>query len=178
MFVRKLQAAFPPSLHGTVEVVASKLKKSAHGPTDPRIVTLRGMDLKIPYRIYNDVRWHSRFLSREATLILNCIMTRHHDGHRRQQAATRLYERSEEWTAPFVLLLVGEYVVEIVRDIETALLNMDVEMYRRLASMNVALVQTTHRRVTSYWNEYYRTSYSNPQDYPGFRVLEELTGLK
>jgi hypothetical protein len=43
---------------------------------------------------------------------------RHHDGFGRQRQLKTLLDADEPWTAPFIVQLLGEYVIQICRDIE------------------------------------------------------------
>ena len=63
----------------------------------------------------------SRYLTARQRLILGCIFTRHHNGYVRQQWMRAVVPHAEPWVVPFVLALLGEYVVEIVVDMCRAL---------------------------------------------------------
>ena len=47
------------------------------------------------------------------------IYSRHPDGRVRQRALGTLLDFDEPWTAPFIMQLLGEYVIQICADIET-----------------------------------------------------------
>ena len=87
------------------------------------------------------------------------------------------------------MALLGEYVVQILDDIDTALTPEKIETLGQFISQNEVYWQTTKRRVMSYWNCYYRSdlgSASRPkwaQDflprfnrdgYVGFSITERL----
>lgn len=176
MLAATLQGAFPRRLNESVREAVSVLMPSRHAPTEPREVRLGEERLLIPYRIYNDVALGKVVVGPENSAVLACILTRHHNGFVRQRNAAKLYVEPFDWVVPFVLLLVGEYVSEILSDIERAIPSMDLQTYRRVIAQNHALWETTQRRVTSYWDVYYRRQFPRRDDYVGFRVLSALGG--
>ncbi|MGF6884808.1 hypothetical protein ABIA39_007011 [Nocardia sp. GAS34] len=80
---------------------------------------------------------------------------------------------------PFVVKLVGEYVLDIVVDIQRGLANVATveaahhEAYGRFAATNPEFLHLTSQRVASYWDCYYRNRYPH-RYYPGRIVIEEL----
>jgi hypothetical protein len=72
-------------------------------------------DVSIPYRIYHDPALidTARLTSRQEEL-LDCLLTRHHSGFVRQEHLGRIVCCNHDWTPPFVVQLVGEYVIEIL----------------------------------------------------------------
>ncbi len=81
-------------------------------------------------------------------LILDCLLTRHHDGFVRQRAASRILPADRPWVAPFVVHLIGEYVVEIVAAIAAELAVGDVRLalYRGFARENQGLIALVRAR--------------------------------
>lgn len=87
---------------------------------------------------------------------------------------------------PFVVQLVGEYVIDIVADIERSLdlgpSSPAAAVYGRFVADNGAYFDLTSQRVTSYWNCYQRSRYpvrrpasgSEFDVYPGFSLIESL----
>lgn len=138
--------------------------------------------VRIPYRIYNPPLTGRALheLTAEERSILHCLYTRHHDGHVRQTNAQELLGHDHPWVAPFVVKLIGEYVVEIVDVIRNWLesafdaQSASCDTYRRFASANPTFIQATAQRATSYWNCYYRSTYPNRAEYPAFRALRYL----
>ncbi len=117
----------------------------------------------------------------EAWLFARALQTRSTDGFERQHAARDLLADLQPWGAPFVVALIGEYVVEILDDIATALTP---ERARTLGAFivdNEAYWATTKSRVTSYWNVYYRARWLDEcsraerrDEFVGFRLVEQL----
>jgi hypothetical protein len=144
-------------------------------------VTFDGEDLEIPNRICNAFPArafeHLPPLSRAAA---GCIDTRHHNGHTRQRALGLALSADVDWCAPFVVQLLGEYVVEICTDVETLLIGGSTTYpnvargLRQLAESNPAFIALTRARATSYWSEYYRADFPDIDTYPAIRVLDQI----
>ncbi|MFU8926465.1 hypothetical protein, partial [Acinetobacter puyangensis] len=85
-----------------------------------RIVYLNGDILEIPYRVYNDLPNFSQLnnLSTQELSVIYCLYSRHSDGYIRQEMVKKLIEiEFQDFMIPYIFLLVGEYVVEIINDI-------------------------------------------------------------
>ena len=120
---------------------------------------------------------------------VRALQTRSNDGYQRQRAARDILENLQPWGAPFIIALLGEYVVQILDDIAEELTAENAQMLGGFIVQNEAYWQTTKRRVMSYWNVYYRSelgSNSRPKwvqdfrprfkkrDYVGFSLIERL----
>jgi hypothetical protein len=79
------------------------------------------------------------------------------------------------WIPPFVVQLVGEYVIEILHVIRRNLNHLDTSIYERFLRTNPELLATTKQRVISYWNCYYREC--RREEYVGFQLLDFLQSL-
>jgi hypothetical protein len=112
-----------------------------------------------------------------AALIGACLGTRHHDGHLREECLATVLCVEEPWVVPFVVQLVGEYVLPIVELIERTIPQVCETLYAQYVSENRAQFETLGRRVVSYWNAYYRTEYPKLSDYPAFRVHADLRAM-
>ena len=178
--------AFPTAVRSTALQVLLDLP-AAENRLD-HFFNVRASDevLTIPYRIYNpDVRT-ARSEPPVAGIIRSCYYSRHHDGFVRQRCLRHLLTRTEPWVVPFVVQLIGEYVIEIVEDIHNGLdLRPGGEIaarYGRFIADNPAFLDLTAQRATSYWNEYHRFRYpalrpapgSRFEIYPGFRLIDSL----
>jgi hypothetical protein len=98
----------------------------------------------------------------------------------RQRHLEKVIGSTDLWVVPFVVRLVGEYVVEIVavicdglRDL-TAVGTRGHLVYGQFIMDNPAFFARTQRRVVSYWSCYYRDSYPRFADYPGRALLDLL----
>ena len=145
-------------------------------------VTFLGEHLEIPDRIYNTFPArafkHLAPLSRAAA---GCIYTRHHDGRVRQHGLELALSADADWSAPFVVQLLGEYVVEICIDVEKLLADGSmthpdaVRGLHHFADSNPAFMALTRARATSYWSAYYRADFPHVDTYPAIRVLDQIT---
>ncbi len=159
------------------------------------IVTVYDEVLSIPGRIYNPEVPADALaeLTPVQRTMLHCLYTRHHDGYVRQRHLASVITSPEPWVAPYVVELIGEYVVEIIADIRVGLAELDQpgsaqrRQYGRFIESNPAHFDLIGRRVQSYWANYYRGSfrepsgrhadspwYSSAEPYPGFLLVESL----
>ena len=151
--------------------------------------------LAIPVRIYNEELPSATLdaLPPHQQTIVHCLYTRHHDGFVRQRHLGSVVASEFPWVVPYVVQVVGEYVVEIVNDVLAGLQDLAVSgswqrrLYGRFIRDNPVFLELTRQRVESYWREYYWNSYSRPSArrpasgatggrpiYPGFLVLDAL----
>ncbi|GIF45616.1 hypothetical protein DFJ67_0750 [Asanoa ferruginea] len=164
---------FPASLdeHAAAVTAALPSDRSALGSFE---VVVDGEPMVVPDRIYADEPppevWAA--LRPIEQTMLHCLYTRHHDGRVRERHLAEIMTRTEPWIAPFVVHLVGEYVVEIVELIQRSLT--DLRGYRRFAAANPAFIDLTYQRAVSYWDCYYRWPYPNLKSYPGVVLIGPL----
>jgi hypothetical protein len=166
--------AFPTALRGDVLVALGVL------PENPRIfgtfsVRVGGEVVTLPERIYHPKMATTDQLTPLQQELIHCLMTRHHDGFVRQEYLTRIIGSRHPWVCPFVVKLVGEYVVEILQVIHQNLGSLDSSMYRHFLEENPEFLAVTGQRIVSYWNCYYRGR--RRSEYVGFQVLEYLKSL-
>lgn len=89
------------------------------------------------------------------------------------------------WVPPFVIQLLGEYVIEIQSLIHK---NIDVIMnpiYAQFINDNSEFISLTRQRIISYWNCYHRFNREEGrflnrflQDYGAYQAIELLKKLK
>ena len=175
-----LLSAFPSVARRYVERAVTALPDSAH-PSQTFSVRVNAEPISIPQRVYHDPMGISAifrlgFRSKVEREILDCIFTRHANGFTRQKHLGWIIRSNNVWIPPFVLRLAGEYVIEILRDIEHALPLLDRAVYSDFVWNNPAFVQRTKQRITSYWNCYYRSI--SRTEYPGFRILSLIEELE
>ena len=103
-----------------------------------------------------------------------CLATRATDGYLRQHALRSVIDQRESWVAPYVVLLLGEYVLEIVEDIHAALPRLDSSLYAQFVRENRQTMQRLRAKATSYWDTYHRRCYPAKRDYPGLSALHAL----
>lgn len=142
-------------------------------------MTLAGEPLYIPARVYfrepgEDVR--SR-LSVEQQHLLACIYSRHHSGFVREANLRRIIRAEVPWGAPYVVQLIGEYVLEILQVIAENADVLDRAMYRDFVAENPALLALTRQRAISYWNKYSRRQTPRFEDSVDDSLLRALEGI-
>ena len=163
---------------------AARVLNDQH-PRRWREVFVEGELLRIPNRIYESAAPMELFatLDEDARLMAHCALTRHHDGYVRQAHLQKIIDVDRSWVAPYVLALLGEYVLEIVQDVHTGLYEMAVAgswqraRYARFASENAGFMQLTRQRALSYWDLYYRGRYRTFADYPAAQSLAMVEAI-
>ena len=175
-------AAFPASVRQCVPAVLEILPPTRLMPVSSFTVSVRGEPVTIPYRLYNDEPDSEvqQALSPDQRAILHCLYTRHHDGRIRHRHVERACESLQPWVMPFVVQLVGEYVLEILVTIQDQLANLNTPgaaqhtAYGQFLAANPDFLVLTGQRVASYWNCYYRSAYPDLRTYPGHALLRSL----
>jgi len=144
------------------------------------IVSVRTEQLSAPSRVYyQSDRLHSliRSSTGDTKILAQCLGSRHWDGFVREECVRQLMLCDRPWVVPFVVQLLGEYVLEIVHAIASALPSVNRSTYGEFARENPELVAITGRRITSYWDCYYRRQYLNVREYPAFLALQHIAGM-
>ena len=86
--------------------------------------------VKLPTRIHNDPALISlEYLTDPQKEFGDCLLTRHTDGFVRERHLARILNSKNVWVPPFVVQLVGEYVIEILRLIQQNVKNLDSALY-------------------------------------------------
>lgn len=180
--ILRIRNAFPAVLRQDVDVALLYLEPRYEQPTwlaspdsiGPLLVN--GEQLSIPYRVY--------FLEPEPDgisaltdmqrLILTVILSRSSDGFVREKCVKELLHSEEPWIPPFVLQLLGEYVLPIIRVVADHSAVLRQPEYRRFVQDNPAFVQLLRQRIISYWNCYYRGTFPRLSDYPAFQIAKSF----
>ncbi len=129
--------------------------------------------LRVPYRIYVDRGALEGSSPDVDPILIDALLTRHHNGFVRAEALARLMAAAPAWAPAYVVPLVGEYVVEIIEQIEAALIDQDAATYGAFVRANLVFMALTRQRVASYWDCYWRGRWRR-EEYPGARVLARL----
>jgi hypothetical protein len=112
-------------------------------------------------------------------LVAAGIYSRHHDGFVRQRWLGALLDADEPWVAPFIIQLLGEYVIEICGDIERFARTSLSAMHQHLSVFltgNRCFAALTRQRAISYWSCYYRDQHPSQDTYPALVALSVLSG--
>lgn len=142
--------------------------------TERFAVSVEGERILIPARLHFSSEALPLVQADDGWRFARALQTRSNDGFERQRAARDLMAILQPWSAPFIVALIGEYIVEILDDIAAALTPEKARMLGTFIAQNQPYWQTTKRRVMSYWNVYYRSSLatsSRPSWARNFRPL-------
>jgi hypothetical protein len=168
--------AFPSELSESVQSVLPLLVEGQlRPPSEGFNAEVRGGFLTIPYRVYyRPERVRNLAQSAREGVIVACLGSRHYDGFLREECLARVLSVEAPWVVPFVVQLMGEYVLPILQLIERAMPTLQETLYVEYVSRNRALFETIGRRTVSYWDAYHRSQYPKLSDYPGFRIHSEF----
>jgi hypothetical protein len=175
-----LTEAFPEELrsraHAVLDATLRPVSTPSRSPDDIGVLTLNGQQLRIPARVYNPEPDWSWIQSLELTeqSIIACVFTRHHDGHVRERALAYVRPIEEPWVAPFIIQLLGEYVIEVVAQAAALVEEASSPAFTVFVQENPGFLELTTARATSYWNEYYRQRFRRREEYPAFPALAIL----
>jgi hypothetical protein len=171
-----LVAAFPTSLREHVLAALETFPEPEHPVAEGFSVKIAGELVTIPYRLYHSPTQiktvHLTDIEKE---IVDCLLTRHHDGLVRQGHLERIIRSGNPWESPFVVQLLGEYSIEIIGVIYDHLNALDHSLYREFLQANPEFFTQTAQRVESYWDRYHRAHTKG--EYVGFKVLQFFKSL-
>jgi hypothetical protein len=185
---RLLKSGFPSSIAAQVEhalqvVPVSKIKPLVR---DDVSVRWREVGFTLIRRVYSnyeyvkDGGWHTHARWQLPTLeqdILACVYSAHHDGLVRMQTINRLIESEHDWTVPYLLMLLSEYVVEISEVIDYRIGRIDSKRMQGFASLNPTFMSRVADRVITYWNFNHRRGHHSGADHPRYEWLEMHPGF-
>jgi hypothetical protein len=141
-------------------------------------VLVQGEKSSAPSRVYyepSNLRSAIAGSTGDTRMLALCLGSRHWDGYIREECVRELDAVGRPWVVPFVVQLIGEYVVEIVEAAAaTVISDASSAQFAEFVRENPAFMATTRRRVTSYWACYYRSRFPTLQSYPAFMALEAV----
>lgn len=177
-----LVGAFPSFLQNEVLTVIHNVPLTSRLNCTPSFeVATCNEIIRIPYRVYYEEPqpFDESGLTQAQQIIVESIFTRHHDGFVRQRRLRGLFSHvnEHEWLISYIAALIGEYVIEILNDIDQRIKEIDPDVIRKFCGQNPTFMKTTESRVISYWNEYYRNRFPDKRNYVGIRILEYIKGL-
>ncbi|MCL2816900.1 MAG: hypothetical protein FWD39_00745 [Clostridiales bacterium] len=90
--------------------------------------------------------------------ILHCIYSRSCDGYiREKHVRALLSEEFPAWAIPYIVKVCDEYILEILQVVYENLKERNTDEIKRFCAANREVFCKSYDRMTSYWNEYYRT---------------------
>lgn len=132
-------------------------------------VLINGKPQVLPYRVTFTNKY-----TQSGSIMHNCRQSRNSDGHMREAALKKLVACDLDTVAvAYVLIALGDYVLEINTLPLLATEKTKVEM-RKIVRENPLLVHYLDAATISYWNEYYRSRYTQYTDYPAHAFLQKL----
>jgi len=174
--------SFPLELKEDVEIVGHFLntKKLQIHPSVERQIFINNESIYIPKRIYTDedLKISEISLTEKQLTILNCLYLTHSDGYLRQQKLESLKNNFEDFVIPFKMKVLGEYVIEIITDLEKHINEKSIESFKIFIKENPTHWKLTKSRIISYWGEYYK-HHLKLENYVGYKIIKVLeTELK
>jgi len=165
----RIARAFPRAMTREAEAAAATVASMGATLSPDGFRVVAGAELvTIPERLYVE----ERNLLASGNGLVACLLTRHHDGFVRQRALERVLRLDTLWAVPFVVRLVGEYVVEIVEQIDDGFAELPLDHVSAFVVANPDFMRLTRARVTSYWSCYYRNT--PHREYVGFRLMDRI----
>lgn len=172
------QAIFPAALQPDWLALQASLFASEQISAKRGIETeVHGERLVFPYRIYchrTDIDTALTHSSGDARVLALCMGTRHCDGYVREECLRQLIAIDRSWATPFIVQLLGEYVIEIVELIASSIPQLNAGQLGRFADDNPVFMAKTRRRAVSYWSCYHRARFSKLERYPAIAALDAI----
>lgn len=190
-YSERIKKAFPSELENEVTAVVKILPFENHKVklndgkfrevanlihSDKYEVNLNSKKLIIPYRLYFDEPSESKEeeLTEIEKEILNCIYLRHCNGYLREKRLKNLMKSQNEFVIPFTIQLLGEYVFEILENLDKHISGPNLSLYQKFVKENPRYWQITESRVGSYWNAYYRHKSHRFKNYLGYKLIRKI----
>lgn len=124
------------------------------------------IEYNLPARI--DIKEISEYkyqnLSELQQILLSCIFTLNPNGYVRERHLRNLRGIDYDWVIPFKLNLLGDYVLEIVKELHYQIDDSNITAYQKFIDNNFKFYRLQSSRMVSYWSEYYRY-------YPNYNVV-------
>lgn len=180
--LENLIKSFPKELKHDVEVVTNFLnskKLRVHSYIENEIF-INKESIYLPSRIYTaeNLKTSEINLTKKQQTILNCLYLTHNDGYLRQEKLKLLKDNFEDFVIPFKMKILGEYVMEILTDLEKHIDEKSIKDFVFFISQNPNYWKLTKNRIVSYWGEYYKRK-CKLEDYVGQNIMNLLeTELK
>jgi hypothetical protein len=175
--------AFPKSLNKDLHELISRISVHTLHPTQWTFpVELDNQPISIPVRIYWEEHrlMEPRDLNETQRTALSCLLTRHHNGFVREKHLKLIMGSKHYWVQPFIIQLIGEYVVEIIQHIQNNFSDLNKMNLTKFINENPEFWDLTKNRIISYWDCYYRKKFNGQitgftrQEYPGFRLVDRV----
>ncbi|QAY78438.1 hypothetical protein [Sphingosinicella sp. BN140058] len=169
-----LAQAFPAALRTEALAAGEAIMARLHRdyPTRRYPVRVAGEEILIPDRLHLRSTFGVSALAGTPRLMTRCLETRSLDGYQRQRAVREVLDDIQTWAVPFVIELIGSYVVEILSDIHAALTPKKIATIVPFLAANPGYWRCIRAQVMSYWDVYYRNVPRS--EYVGFTLVALL----
>jgi len=148
----ELVDAFPSNLRERARAAVEAFPEPERPVAGKFCVKVSGEVVTIPYRVYHSAgQIRTEHLTNFENELVDCLLTRHHDGFVRQRHLERIIRSGNPWVPPFVIRLLGEYSLEIISVIDANLSALDAALYREFLQANPKFFALIAQRVASYW---------------------------
>ena len=184
-----IQKAFPVEIREEVNSLLTKFAIETKLSTKGFEAVVIGQEkLEIPQRVYYKPPYSlvESKLTQQEQEILNCIFSRHDNGFIRQKSVQNIIGSNNNWTVPYIVKIIGEYVIEILNDIYNSFEIINKSDLISFVQQNPDFYNRTRSRVGSYWDCYFSRQFPEilngirtpeKQRYVGFRLLNKIDKL-
>ncbi len=188
MYTEVLLNSFPISQRIDAEAIEATIDlKLKHKQYMPFKVFCNKESLVIPMRVYIDES-QLDLITKLAPIqkeMVYCFYSRHCDGFVRERCLKKIIESDNLFASPFILQLLGEYVIEIIEVLYQNREQINIENLITFIRENPAQYEITRQRVYSYWDCFYRGDYPKYKshvkpkgktylDYPGIKMVKYI----
>lgn len=142
--------------------------------------TLEGELIRVPNRVYLiEPDCLPSLLNTEEQAVIDCIYSRSWNGFVREKSVRSLLDLAclPVWAIPYLVKVCDEYVVEILQAVYEGLKGREDGRILQFCAENPVQLQRSYARMTSYWNEFYRSACPNFRDYIGRRLFLHCFGM-
>ncbi len=174
--------AFPSSIAIPNAELINDLAATASLPVwdDPDLVELGQEVLLMPPRLYYSaaVVDAAMSLTGDRAIVAACLGTKSNDGYLRQRSIETLVANPRDWSIPYLVDALGDYVLEILQVMDGRVPGELESKYAEYLVANEERFLRRCRRCVSYWNEFdrfrSRRLYPDWDSYPGARLIVDL----
>jgi len=106
--------------------------------------------------------------------ILNCFYLRHLDGFVRQKRLGLLLDKDGYFVIAYKFGLLGEYVVEILEDLQKHITPDTIDSFVKFANDNEKYFNRIKSKMVSFWNAHYRWKFQKLKYYVGRQNIDKI----
>ena len=178
--IQQYEFAFPSTLRSQVaNLILTSSVRLHHSAQVGHTVHVNHKKILIPRRIYWDMKTYSppSDLNEVDTSLLNCLLSRHHNGFIREKAVIHLLGSTHYWAIPYLISAIADYVLEILQVILAQFDTISHQHLIQCLTENPVYWKKTCDRIQSYWDCYYRDEFKQFETYPGYLIMDKINNL-